>query len=213
MIKYFQTENLIYRSLILAKKELYQYLHTPATYGAAVFFLAFSSVWLFHLQRYFAADQATLRPYFSAFPVVFILVIPVITMKSWAEERKTGTIEILLTMPFTEWDLVLGKYFSAFAVMLIMLVLTLPVPITLCAFGTFDPGVIFCEYFGAVLLTSSAAALGLLFSSFAKNQAGSFLGSAVILLIITFINQVTVFLNFPQWLSDFISFFFVSPSL
>jgi ABC-2 type transport system permease protein len=109
------------RAFTLARKEIYQYLHTPSFYGAAVFFLAFCSVWLFYFMRYFAADQATLRPYFGAFPIVFIFVIPVITMKSWAEERKTGTVEMLLTMPFTEWDLVLGKFFSILAVMTTLL--------------------------------------------------------------------------------------------
>ena len=73
-----------YRALTLARKELYQFLYTPAFYGAAVFFLLFCSVWLFYFQRYFSQDQATLRPYFAAFPLVYILVVPVITMKSWA---------------------------------------------------------------------------------------------------------------------------------
>ncbi|WP_461247928.1 ABC transporter permease [Treponema sp. R6D11] len=112
-----------YRAFVLAKKEIYQYLNAPAFYGAAVFFLLFCSIWLFFVQGYFSMDQATLRPYFGIFPVVFIIVIPVITMKSWAEERKTGTAELLLTMPFTEWDLVLGKFFSVLAVLVVMLVL------------------------------------------------------------------------------------------
>ena len=80
-----------YRALVLAKKELYQYMYTPSFYGAAVFFLLFCSIWLFFIQRFFVMDQATLRPYFGVFPIAFIMVIPVITMKSWAEERKTGT--------------------------------------------------------------------------------------------------------------------------
>jgi ABC-2 type transport system permease protein len=191
----------------LARKEIYQYLHTPSFYGAAVFFLVFCSVWLFYFTRYFVADQATLRPYFGAFPIVFILVIPVITMKSWAEERKTGTVEMLLTMPFTEWDLVLGKFFSIMSVMTALLVLTLPLPLSLLALGRFDGGMIFCEYFGAFLLSASASALGLLLSSLAKNQAGSFLGCAVVLMFVMLVNQLTAYLNFPQWLAGFINYF------
>jgi len=198
------------QAFALARKELRQYMYAPAFYGAAVFFLLFCSVWLFYLNRYFTIDKATLRPYFQAFPYIFILVIPVITMKSWAEERKTGTVELLLTMPFTEWDLVLGKFFSAFTVLCAMLLLTIPVPLSLFALGNFDLGMIFCEYLGALLLGSSATSLGLLLSSLSKNQAGSFLGSAVALIFVVFINQVVFWLNFPQWLSDFINFFSLS---
>jgi len=195
-----------YRALTLARKELYQYLYAPAFYGAAVFFLLFCSAWLFYFQRYFAMDQATLRPYFAAFPLVYILVIPVITMKSWAEERKTGTVELLLTMPFSEWDLVLGKFFSNLAVLAVMLLLTVPLPLSLLGLGRFDGGVIFCEYIGAFLLGASATALGLLLSSLSKNQAGSFLGSAVVLMAVMLVNQITISYNLPYWLSVIINF-------
>jgi ABC-2 type transport system permease protein len=199
-----------YRALILARKEIYQFLYAPAFYGAAVFFLAFCSIWLFFVQRYFAAGQATLRPYFAAIPIVYVFVIPVITMKSWAEERKTGTAELLLTMPFTEWDLVLGKFFSVFAVICAMLVLTLPVPLSLLPLGSFDIGMIFCEYLGALLLGASAAALGLLLSALSKNQAGSFLGSAVVLMAVMLVSPIIFSLNLPQWLTGFINFFSLS---
>jgi ABC-2 type transport system permease protein len=198
---------LSWRALILARKEIYQYLHTPAFYGAAVFFLLFCSVWLFFFQRFFIMDQATLRPYFSIFPLVFIIVIPVITMKSWAEERKTGTVELLLTMPFTEWDLVLGKFLAVLAMLFTMLLFTVPIPLTLLQLGRFDAGMIFCEYLGALLLASSAASLGLLLSSLAKNQAGSFLGGAVVLMIVMFVHQITFTFNLPQRIAGFINFF------
>jgi ABC-2 type transport system permease protein len=196
-----------YRALVLARKEIYQYLNAPAFYGAAVFFLLFCSIWLFFIQRFFQADQASLRSYFGIFPIVFIIIIPVITMKSWAEERKTGTAELLLTMPFTEWDLVLGKFFSVLAVLAMMLVLTIPLPLTLIQLGSFDAGMIFCEYLGAFLLGASASALGLLLSSLSKNQAGSFLGSAVVLMAVMLVNQITFSLNLPQWLAQTINFF------
>jgi len=196
-----------YRALILARKEINQYLNAPAFYGAAVFFLVFCSVWLFFFQQYFTTDQATLRPYFGIFPLAYILVIPVITMKSWAEERKTGTVELLLTMPFTEWDLVLGKFFAALGVLSVILILTLPLPLSLLSLGSFDAGTIFCEYLGAFLLGASATALGLLLSCLSKNQAGAFLGGAVALMAVMLVNQLTFSLNLPQWLARFINFF------
>jgi len=195
------------RALILAKKELGQFLNAPAFYGAAVFFLLFTSVWLFYFQRYFSTDQATLRPYFGIFPIVYILIIPVITMKSWAEERKTGTVELLLTMPFTEWDLVLGKFFSCMGVLCMMLLLTLPLPLSLLSLGSFDSGSMFCEYLGTFLLGASATALGLLLSCLSKNQAGAFLGSAVVLMAVMLVNMITFSFNLPQWLARFINFF------
>ena len=195
------------RAIALAHKELNQYLFSPAFYGAAVFFLVFCSVWLFYLNSFFVMDTATLRPYFNAFPVVFIFVIPVITMKSWAEERKTGSIEILLTMPFSEWDLVLGKFFAVYSCICLMLLFTLPVPMTLISLGEFDTGVIFCEYLGVLLLGASVSSLGLLLSSLSKNQAGSFLGTAVVLMIVMSIHQLTLTMNFPHWLAQGINFF------
>jgi ABC-2 type transport system permease protein len=192
------------RAAALARKELFTYLNAPAFYGVAVFFLLFCSIMLFNVQQYFIMNTATLRPYFSFFPLVFIIVIPVLTMKSWAEERKTGSIELLLTMPFSEWDLVLGKFFAIFGLFGMMLALTIPLPLTLLPLGDFDIGMIVCEYIGALLLGASAIALGLLLSALSKNQAGSFLGCAVILLVVMLISQLTTSLNLPAWLSGII---------
>jgi ABC-2 type transport system permease protein len=198
------------RALALARKELYSYSISPAFYGAAVFFLLFTSIWLFYFQRFFSMDTATLRPFFASFPLVFILVVPALTMKSWAEERKTGTVELLLTMPFSEWDLVLGKFISSLGMLAGIMVLTIPLPLSLLPLGRFDGGVIFSEYLGALLLGSSASALGLFLSSLSKNQAGAFLGSAVVLLIIMLINQFTSTVNLPAAAAEGINFFSLS---
>ncbi|MDR1420449.1 MAG: ABC transporter permease [Treponema sp.] len=178
------------RALALARKELLSCALSAASWGAAVFFLLFTSIWFFYVERFFAMDTASLRGYFAAFPLAFIFVIPAVTMKSWAEERKTGNIELLLTMPFSEWDLVLGKFAAVLASLAVMLVLTIPLPLSLLPFGDFDGGVIAAEYLGALLLAAAAAALGLLFSSLSKNQAGSFLGSAAALMTIMLINRL-----------------------
>jgi ABC-2 type transport system permease protein len=187
--------------MALAKKELYSWFYSPAFYGIAVFFLLFVSVWFFYLQRFFAMDTATLRPFFSAFPLAFILVIPVITMKSWAEEKKTGSLEILLTMPFSEWELCLGKFLSAYGALFVILALTLPVPLSLLPLGVFDPGVIAGEYAGVLLLGASAVSLGLLLSALSKNQAGAFLGSAVVLMAAMLANQAGAAAGLPSFLS------------
>jgi ABC-2 type transport system permease protein len=140
------------------------------------------SVWFYYFRRFFAMDAATLRPFFSGFPLAFILVIPVLTMKAWAEEKKTGSAELLFTLPFTEWGLVWGKFLSCFALLFAMLALTLPVPLTLLPLGYFDPGVIVAEYAGALLLGASAISLGLFLSAVSKTQGAAFLGSAALLM-------------------------------
>ena len=179
------------RALVLTRKELHSWINSPALYGITVFFLLFVSVWFYYLRRFFAMDSATLRPFFSGFPLAFILVIPVLTMKAWAEERKMGSEELLFTLPFTEWELVLGKFLACFALLFAMLLLTLPVPLTLLPLGYFDPGVIFAEYAGALLLGASAVALGLFLSSVSKTQSSAFLGSAALLLAVMLINNLS----------------------
>ena len=204
----FSTRMASFRAVALTRKELYSWINSPALYGITVFFLLFVSIWFFYLQRFFAMDTATLRPFFSAFPLAFILVIPVLTMKAWAEEKKLGSAELLFTLPFTEWELVWGKFLSAFTLLLAMLLLTLPVPLTLLPLGYFDPGVIFAEYAGALLLGASASALGLFLSSVSKTQAAAFLGSAVVLMAVMLANAFTQ--DMPPLLAGFVNFISLS---
>jgi ABC-2 type transport system permease protein len=195
------------KALALTRKELYIFSASPVCYGIGVFFLLFTSLWLFYFQRYFTLNSATLRPYFASFPLAFILVIPVITMKSWAEERRTGSAELLLTLPFSEWDLVLGKYLSSLAVIAALLVLTIPLPLSLLPLGDFDRGVILGEYLGALLLGSSAAALGHLLSALSRNQAGAFLGSAAALMASMLMTRLTQSYDLPAPVAAGINFF------
>jgi len=194
----------------LLKKELYSYSISPAFYGIAIFFLLFTTIWLFNLQGFFQRDEASLRLYFAAFPIVFILVIPAITMRLWAEERKVGSDEMLLTLPASEWALVLAKYLAALIGVAVILVFSLSVPLSLSPLGNFDGGVIFTEYLGALFLASSAIALGALLSSLSKNQTAAFLGSVVVLLIIMLINQLPWLQDMPPLVNDFVRYLSLS---
>ena len=193
------------RALVLTRKELLSWLHSPALYGITVFFLLFVSVWFFHFQRFFAMDSASLRSFFMGFPLAFILVVPVLTMKAWTEEKKLGSAELLFTMPFTEWELVLGKFLTCLTLLLGMLLLTLPVPLTILPLGHFDGGVIVAEYTGAMLLASSASALGLFLSNISKTQSAAFLGSAVVLMAMTLLTGLTQ--DMPPALAAFVNSF------
>ena len=192
------------RALVLTRKELHSWLYSPVLYGITVFFLLFVSIWFYYLQRFFTMDIATLRPFFQAFPLAFIFVIPVLTMKAWAEETKMGSAEILFTLPFTEWELVLGKFFSTFTILFAMILLTIPVPLSMIPLGYFDPGVIFAEYAGTLLLGAAAAAIGLFLSSVSKSQAAAFVGSVVILLALILLNNFTQ--DLPMALGRFLNY-------
>jgi ABC-2 type transport system permease protein len=196
------------RTLALTRKELSSWINSPALYGITVFFLLFVSVWFYYLRRFFAMDTATLRPFFSGFPLAYILVIPVLTMKAWAEEKKLGSVELLFTLPFTEWELALGKFLSCFTLLLAMLLLTLPVPLTLLPLGYFDAGIIFAEYAGALLLGACAVSLGLFLSSVSKTQAAAFLGSAAVLMLVILINNFAQ--DMPPAFASFINFISLS---
>ncbi len=198
------------RAQALAKKELFVYSITPAAYGIAVFFLVFVSIWFFYVQHFLAMDTASMRPFFAVFPLAFVFVIPVITMKSWAEEHKTGTTEILITLPFSEWDLVLGKFLSSFGILAGIILLTIPVPLSLLSLGNFEAGIIITEYVGVLLLGASATALGTLLSSLSKNQAASFLGTLVVLLVVVFVSDFNRNLNLPGWIADLFNFISLS---
>jgi ABC-2 type transport system permease protein len=152
------------------RKELKSYFNSPIAYVVVVTFLVFSSIWVFYLQSFFAANTASLRGYFSVVPIVFIIVMPAITMRSWAEERKLGTLEVLMTLPFRESTLVIGKFVAALALLAIMVGLTLPIPLLASRFGSFDWGELFGQYLGAILLGAAGISVGLFVSSLTTNQ-------------------------------------------
>ena len=196
------------RIAVLARKELLSWLVSPSLYGITVFFLVFVSVWFYYIQRFFAMDIASLRPFFGAFTQVFIFVVPALTMKAWTEEKKLGSMEILFTLPFNEWELVLGKFLSCLAIISGMIILTLPVPLTLLPLSNFDLGVILTEYAGVLLLAAAALAIGLCLSSISKNQAAAFVGTVVALLLLMLLNNFTQ--NLPTFLAKLINFISLS---
>jgi ABC-2 type transport system permease protein len=191
--------------LPILKKELKSFFNSPIAYIVVIFFLAFTSVWFFFIQQFFVQNSASLRGYFAIMPLVFTILVPALTMRSWAEERKTGTAELLITMPFTEGTIVIGKFLSSYALILITAVLTLPVPLAVSMFGHFDGGQIVGEYLGILLLGGTCVSIGLFVSANSKNQISAFIFTALILIVLTLMNQVTVWLNPPRWAASLIN--------
>ncbi|MFW6223453.1 MAG: ABC transporter permease subunit [Spirochaetota bacterium] len=191
--------------LTVARKELSAYFNSPIAYIVVVFFLAFTSSWFFYIQQFLARDVASMRGYFGILPVVFVILMPAITMRSWAEESKLGTAEVLLTLPFTEAQIVVGKFLGALSLLALMLVLTLPVPLTIRPLGDFATGQIIGQYIGSLLLGAAAISVGLFVSSLSQNQITSFILGVFVLLALTLVNQVNVVMNLPRRLGDLLN--------
>ncbi|MCU0679571.1 MAG: ABC transporter permease subunit [Planctomycetes bacterium] len=157
---------------ILFKKELMSYFNSPIAYIFIGVFLVVGN-WLF-FKNFFLIGQVNMRPYFDLLPWIFLFLSPAITMRLWAEEKKAGTIEFLLTLPVTDWQVVLAKFFGSLAFLSVALVLTLTMPFTLLFLGNVDAGPIFGSYLGALFLGGAYLALGLFISSLTKNQIIAF---------------------------------------
>lgn len=196
----------MHSAIAVMKRELRSAFNSPIAYVVVIFMLVFTSVWLFFIQQFFAQNEATLRSYFGIFPTLFILLIPAITMRSWAEERKLGTDELLLTFPASDSSLVFGKFLAGFLLLTIIFVLTLPVPLTLMPFGYFERGQIVGEYLGVLFLGTACLSVGYFISAITTNQTTAFLATVFVLLVFTFIGEVPKFVSIPDWVSGILSY-------
>ena len=160
--------------LIIAGRELTAYFSTPVATVFIVIFLILQGALTFNLGNFFDRGQADLNPFFTFIPWVFLLLVPAITMRLWAEERRLGTIELLLTLPLTQTEAVLGKFLAAWAFCAIALLLTFPFVITVNILGSPDNGVIASGYVGSLLVAGAFLAVGSALSAATKNQVIAF---------------------------------------
>jgi ABC-2 type transport system permease protein len=172
------------------KREFKSYFTTPLAYVFLVVFLFFAGYLTFK-QGFFEARQADLRAFFVNLPLLFVFMVPATAMRLWAEERKTGSIEVLLTLPVTVVQAVLGKFFAAWLFLLIALALTFPMVITVCYLGDPDIGLIITGYLGSLLMAGGFLAIGCFFSALSKNQVISFVLSVVACAILVFAGMPT----------------------
>ncbi len=167
-------------TLVIARRELGGYFATPVAYVFIVIFLALAGALTFSAGNFFERGQADLVPLFSFLPWLFLLLTPAITMRLWAEERRTGTIETLLTLPLSTGAAVLGKFLAALVFAAIALALTFPFVITVNALGSPDNGVIAAGYVASLLVAACFLAVGGAMSALTRNQVIAFvLGAAV----------------------------------
>jgi ABC-2 type transport system permease protein len=167
-------------TLAVARRELGGYFATPVAVVFIVIFLVLQGVLTFNMGNFFDRDQADLQPFFQFLPWVFLLLVPAITMRLWAEERRLGTIELLLTLPIRQSEAVLGKFLAAWGFCAVALALSFPFWITVNVLGRPDNGVIACGYVGGLLVAGAFLSVGAALSAATKNQVIAFvLGLAV----------------------------------
>ncbi|MGH6886750.1 MAG: ABC transporter permease subunit [Geminicoccales bacterium] len=165
-------------ALIIARRELVAYFASPLAYVFIVIFLALAGALGFYLGGFFQRGQADLVSFFLFHPWLFMVLVPAIGMRLWAEERRSGTIELLMTLPITPMEAVLGKFLAAWAFTTIALALTFPMWLTVNFLGQPDNGVIVASYVGSWLMAGAFLALSACISALTKNQVIAFVVGA-----------------------------------
>jgi ABC-2 type transport system permease protein len=165
------------------KRELGAYFTTPIAYVFAAIFVFLGGVFAFYLGSFFERGQADLEAFFQFHPWLYLFLIPALAMRLWAEERRSGTIELLMTLPVSIGEAVIGKFLAAWAFAGIALALTTPMWLTVNYLGDPDNGVILASYIGSLLMAGAFLAIGSCISALTRNQVIAFVVSAVICLI------------------------------
>jgi ABC-2 type transport system permease protein len=194
---------------IIAGRELRAYFATPVAYVFIVIFLALMGVFTFYLGGFYERGQADLTPFFNFHPWLYLFLVPAIAMRLWAEERKSGSIELLMTLPVSTMQAVIAKFLAAWAFTGVALALTFPVWITVNYLGNPDNGVILAAYLGSLLMAGAFLAIGACISAANRNQVVAFIITVVVcfaFLLAGFPLVLDFFAGWaPQWLLDAIS--------
>ncbi|MCF7708331.1 MAG: ABC transporter permease [Verrucomicrobia bacterium] len=196
----------------ISKRELISYFSSPVAYVFIVIFLILCGFFTLNIGRFFESNQATLAAFFFYLPWLYLFLVPAIGMRLWSEERRMGTMELLLTMPVTSWRAILGKFLASWLFLALALVLTFPLVITVNYLGDPDNGMIVSGYVGGILLSGGFLAVGSMTSALTRNQVVSFILSVIIclFLILAGFAPVTEMLEDKvPWLIDLVSSFSV----
>ena len=168
----------------IVKRELGGYFTSPIAYIFLVIFLLLTGFFTFTVGSFFERGEASLVSFFTWHPWLYLFLVPAVGMRLWSEERRLGTIELLLTMPVTTWQAIVGKFLASWLFLALALALTFPVVITANWLGDPDNGVIFAGYVGSLLLAGTYLAVSCMTSAMTRNQVISFIVSVVICLFL-----------------------------
>jgi ABC-2 type transport system permease protein len=191
-------------TLTIAKREFISYFNGPAAYIVICLFLGVLGA--FFWNPFFLINRATVRSMFDLMSILLLPTAPAMTMGLLAEEKRTGTIEVLLTMPLKDTQVILGKFLAAFGLLVILLVLTLPYPISVSTLGQLDWGPVISGYLAVLLEGSAMPAIGVLASSYTENQLIAFFVSAIVCFILWIVARFLPFMpgvlaNAVEWVS------------
>lgn len=184
--------------MTLFRREYAAYFNSPVAYIVVPVFLLFFGITFFFVPDLFTLNQTSMRRFFDLAPLVTAILAPAMTMRLLAEERRSGTIELLVTMPLREEEVVLGKFLGAFALMSTGVLLTLPYAVTLANLGELDWGPVFGGYLGLLLLSGSYLAMGTLLSALSTNQITALFVALFLNVIFTLLVDVAAFLYVPS---------------
>jgi ABC-2 type transport system permease protein len=185
----------------IAKREITGYFASPVAYVFIIIFLLLSGFLTFMVAGFFARGQANLLPFFAWHPWLYLFLVPAVGMRMWSEERRLGTIELLLTMPITPWQAIVGKFFASWLVLALALLLTFPIVLTVNYLGHPDNGVIIASYIGSLLLAGTYLSISAMTSAMTRNQVVSFIVSVVICLFLILAGWPPVTNLLTQWAS------------
>ena len=183
----------------ITKREVSSYFTSPVAYVFIVIFLLLSGFFTFMIGGFFERGEASLVSYFPWHPWLYLFLVPAVGMRLWSEERRLGTMELLLTMPITTWQAIVGKFVASWIFLALALFLTFPVVITVNYLGDADMGPIFCGYIGSLLLAGGYLAISCMTSAMTRNQVVSFIVSVVICLIMILAGWPPVTNMFVRW--------------
>jgi ABC-2 type transport system permease protein len=183
--------------MAIFRREMIGYFATPLAYVFIVVFLFATGAFTFYIGNFYEAGRADLGAFFGFHPWLYLLFIPAIAMRLWAEEQKTGTIEVLMTLPIPVWALVLGKYLAAWAFTALALALTFPIWISVNYLGDPDNGAIFASYIGSLLMAGAYLAIGSCLSAMTNNQVIAFVVSVTVCFLFT-VSGLPLVLEFTQ---------------
>jgi len=177
----------------LVKRELSAYFTSPVAYVFLVIFLLLTGFFTFTAGSFFERGEASLAAFFGWHPWLYLLVVPAIGMRLWAEERRSGTLELLFTMPVATWQAILGKFLASWIFIALALVLTFPAVITVNILGDPDNGIIVAGYLGSLFLAGAYLAITCMTSAMTRNQVVAFILAVVIclFLVLAGFNPVT----------------------
>jgi ABC-2 type transport system permease protein len=199
----------------IAKRELVGYFASPVAYVFIVIYLLLNGFFTFMLGGFFERGEASLTAFFIWHPWLYLFLVPAAGMRLWSEERRLGTMELLLTMPITAWQAIVGKFLASWLFLILALALTFPVVLTVSYLGNADLGAILAGYFGSVLLAGAYLAVACMTSALTRNQVISFILSVVVcfFLILAGWEPVTNLLVrwAPDWLVNTVASFSVMP--